>query len=184
MTSSTGYTIHKYDNPALGDKTYRNEINKGYTDAPIYWLAVIYLNYAEALKELGTGTNAQYNNSINKLLERAGFPTYRITASSSLDEIRRCRRCELMTDKGYRYWDLVRWHQLDKLATDTHPDIVRGAYLQDVADLDAEVVLEGGYIRGIGTSANRTWDKKYYFYPIPSEQITLSNGACKQNPGW
>lgn len=184
MTSSTGYTIHKYDNPALGDKTYRNEINKGYTDAPIYWLAVIYLNYAEALKELGTGTNAQYDNSINKLLVRAGFPTYRITASSSLDEIRRCRRCELMTDKGYRYWDLVRWHQLDKLATDTHPDIVRGAYLQDVADLDAEVVLEGGYIRGIGTSANRTWDKKYYFYPIPSEQITLSNGACKQNPGW
>ena len=184
MTSSTGYTIHKYDNPALGDKTYRNEIGKAYTDAPIYWLAIVYLNYAEAKMELGSGTDSDYDNSINLLLARAGFTGYKITTASDIEQIRRCRRCELMTDKGYRYWDLVRWPQLDKLDTNLHPDIVAGAYLQDVPDLDATVTLQDGYLRGIAPSANRTFDKKYYFYPIPSEQVTLSGGECRQNPGW
>lgn len=32
-------------------------------------------------------------------------------------EIRRERRCELMFDNDFRYWDLICWHQLDKLTT-------------------------------------------------------------------
>ena len=29
----------------------------------------------------------------------------------------------------------------------------------------------------------RTFDKKHYFYPVPTGQITL-NKELKQNPGW
>ena len=32
---------------------------------------------------------------------------------------------------------------------------------------------------------NRKWDEnKDYYYPIPREDIMLTNGAIKQNPGW
>ena len=52
MTSSTGYTVAKYYSDQLGDAStavyYRQNIGTGYTDAPLFWLAVIYLNDAEA----------------------------------------------------------------------------------------------------------------------------------------
>lgn len=193
MTSSTGYTIAKYDNALMGtdNKTlYRNGIGTGYTDAPIYWLAVVYLNYAEAKAELGTLTQEDLNKTVNLLLKRAGLPDMNLTpaadpannhgVSNLLWEIRRCRRCELMTDNWYRYWDLVRWHQLDKLDSNKYPNINRGANLSNVAG--CEVALDGGYV--VATSATRSFDKKHYFWPIPQQQITLSNEKTVQNPGW
>lgn len=192
MTSSTGYTIAKYYTNKMGDAStqiyYCNNIGTAYTDAPVYWLAVIYLNYAEAKAELGTATQADLDNSVNKLQARAGLPGLTVSpaadpannhgVSALLWEIRRARRCELMTD-GNRYWDLVRWHQLDKLDTGKYPNLLLGANLTPVADYDGTV--SGGYMKMI--SNTRTFDKKYYFYPIPSEQLN-TNKNCTQNPGW
>ena len=194
MTSSTGYTIGKYYTTAMGASpqeqlTYCNEIGKGYTDAPIYYLSRVLLNYAEAKAELGNATQADLDKSVNLLQVRAGLPGMTLNpeadpantfgVSSLIWEIRRARRCELMTD-GFRYWDLVRWHMLDKLDTNKYPDIRRGANLSDVED--CEVALDGGY--AIPYTATRTYDKKYYFYPIPSSQINASQGGTTQNPGW
>lgn len=192
MTSSTAYTIHKYDNFAMGADNpilYRNGIGSGYTDAPIYWISVIYLNYAEAKAELGTLTKTDLDNTINKLLARAGVPAMDLNpqadpannhgVSNLLWEIRRCRRCELMTDNWYRYWDLVRWHQLDKLDSSKYPNINRGANLSNVAD--CQVTLDGGYV--VATGKTRSFDKKYYFWPIPQNQGSLSS-ATVQNDGW
>ena len=192
MTSSTAYTIHKYDNFAMGADNpilYRNGIGSGYTDAPIYWISVIYLNYAEAKAELGTLTQTDLDNTINKLLARAGVPAMDLNpqadpannhgVSNLLWEIRRCRRCELMTDNWYRYWDLVRWHQLDKLDSSKYPNINRGANLSNVAD--CQVTLDGGYV--VATGKTRSFDKKYYFWPIPQNQYSLSS-ATVQNDGW
>ena len=192
MTSSTGYNIAKYDNTAM-EVDYRINTGKNYTDAPIYWLAVIYLNYAEAKAELGTIAQSDLDASVNKLQARAGLPPMTLNpaddpannmgVSSLLWEIRRTRRCELMADNWYRYWDLIRWHKLDLLDTQLHPNINRGAYLRDVPDLDETFNLdENGYT--IPVSTQRTFDKKYYLCPIPSNQITLSKGATTQNPGW
>lgn len=192
MTSSTAYTIHKYDNFAMGADNpilYRNGIGTGYTDAPIYWISVIYLNYAEAKAELGTLTQTDLDNTINKLLARADVPAMDLNpqadpannhgVSNLLWEIRRCRRCELMTDNWYRYWDLVRWHQLDKLDSSKYPNINRGANLSNVAD--CQVTLEGGYV--VATGKTRSFDKKYYLWPIPQNQCSLSS-ATVQNDGW
>ena len=192
MTSSTGYNIAKYDNTDM-EVSYRINTNKNYTDAPIYWLAVIYLNYAEAKAELGTITQSDLDASVNLLQARAGLPNMTLTpaadpannmgVSNLLWEIRRTRRCELMTDNWYRYWDLVRWHQLELLDTQRHPNINRGAYLAGVTDLDETFNLdEDGYV--IPVSRQRIYDKKYYLNPIPSNQITLSKGGTSQNPGW
>lgn len=194
MTSSTGYTIGKYYTTAMGTTpqdqlTYCNEIGKGYTDAPIYYLSRVLLNYAEAKAELGNATQADLDKSVNLLQVRAGLPgmtlnpeadpANNVGVSSLIWEIRRARRCELMTD-GFRYWDLVRWHMLDKLDTNKNPDIRRGANLSDVPD--CEVDLDGGY--AIPYTATRTYDKKYYFYPIPTDQIKASANGTTQNPGW
>ncbi len=192
MTSSTAYTIQKYDNFAMGADNpilYRNGIGSGYTDAPIYWISVIYLNYAEAKAELGTLTQTDLDNTINKLLARADVPAMDLNPQADpannhgvnnlLWEIRRCRRCELMTDNWYRYWDLVRWHQLDKLDSGKYPNINRGANLSNVTDCQA--TLDGGYV--VATGKTRSFDKKYYFWPIPQNQCSLSP-ATVQNDGW
>ncbi len=192
MTSSTAYTIQKYDNFAMGADNpilYRNGIGSGYTDAPIYWISVIYLNYAEAKAELGTLTQTDLDNTINKLLARADVPAMDLNpqadpannhgVSNLLWEIRRCRRCELMTDNWYRYWDLVRWHQLDKLDSGKYPNINRGANLSNVTDCQA--TLDGGYV--VATGKTRSFEKKYYFWPIPQNQCSLSP-ATVQNDGW
>lgn len=189
MTSSTGYTIHKYDNLTL-ETYYRTNTNTGYTDAPLFWYAVVLLNEAEAKAELGTITQGDLDKTINLLNHRAGLPDLTLNpeadpannmgVSNLLWEIRRCRRCELMTDNWYRYWDLVRWHKLDLLDTNTHPNINRGANLSGVDHSQVTVDANGNMV---GHSAVRTYNKKYYFYPIPYNQMQLST-KTSQNPGW
>ena len=147
MTSSTGYTIYKFDNPQL-NLHYRINTNTGYTDVPLYWYATILLNFAEAKAELGTITQTDLDNSINLLQARAGLPNMTTTpaadpannagVSNLIWEIRRCRRCELMLCNNYRYWDLVRWHQLDKLDSNVYPDINLGANVSNVSDADKD----------------------------------------------
>ncbi|MFA5555226.1 MAG: RagB/SusD family nutrient uptake outer membrane protein, partial [Phycisphaerae bacterium] len=72
-TSSTGYGVSKYDNKNI-DNMYRNQTTKNFTDAPIFWLSTVYLQYAEACAELGTTTQADLDKSINLLKARAGLP--------------------------------------------------------------------------------------------------------------
>ncbi len=193
FTSTTGYGIAKYDNWKELSVDERNNIGKQYTDAPIYWLSVIYLNYAEAKAELGELTQGDLDKTINKLQERAGLPAMSLTpaadpandmnVSNLIWEIRRCRRCELICDNWYRYWDLVRWHQLALLDSEKNPDIYLGANLKNVEKPEVDVAANG-YMQGSNTlNLKRIYDKKHYFYPIPSGQLTL-NEKLTQNPGW
>lgn len=193
MTSSTGYGCAKFDDISI-PVAYRPEGNKNYVCAPLYWLSKIYCEYAEAKAELGTITQNDLDNSINKLYARAELPDLQLAnifhdpannmgASDIIWEVRRCRRCELLFD-GFRYWDLVRWHQLDKLDTMQYPDIQYGANVtaegcQPISNVDGYIDSKNGN--------ERLYDKKYYFYPIPSSQINLYSTAgyeLTQNPGW
>ncbi len=189
MTSTTGYTCSKYDNTSI-PINYRNQTATNYTCAPIYWLSVVYLNYAEAKAELGTITQADLDNSINRLNARAELPPLNVipnfsdtannhNVSDLLWEIRRARRCELMFDNNYRYWDLVRWHQLDKLDSSHYPNLTLGANIQNEPSSQVEVM--NGYI--YVPQATRTYYPRYYLYPIPSSQLTL-NPKLTQNPMW
>lgn len=189
MTSSTGYTISKYDNLTL-DAYYRTNTTTGYTDAPLYWYAVVLLNKAEAKAELGTITQSDLDNTVNLLLKRGDVPALTLNpeadpannmgVSNLLWEIRRCRRCELVTDNWYRYWDLVRWHQLDKLDTDNNPNIYLGANLSNVADCNV-TVNANKYM--VVCDKSRKYDKKYYLFPVPTNELNL-NENNKQNLGW
>lgn len=191
MTSSTGYGVQKYDNKNL-ENLYRNQTVNNFTHAPIFWLSTVYLQYAEASAELGDITQADLDNSINRLKARAGLPPLTVgvgfsdpandmNVSDLIWEIRRERRTELMFDNWERYWDLIRWHQLDKLDSSQHPDILLGANI--VNDPYNQVVDRvGNYIDGT-KERSRDFENKHYWYPIPSDQISL-NPALAQNPGW
>ncbi len=189
MTSSTGYGVRKYDNTSL-PLGGRNQTSRNYTSAPLYWLAVVYCNYAEAKAELGTLTQIDVDNTIGKLYTRAGLPILNIGniesdpannmgVSDLLWEIRRCRRCELMFDNWYRYWDLVRWHKLDLLDSSRYPNILLGA---NMTAAPVSIANVGGYVDG-SHGGVRTYEKRQYLYPIPSGQLTL-NKNLTQNPLW
>jgi hypothetical protein len=189
MTSSTGYGVSKYDNVDL-PLDNRTQTVKNYTCAPIYWLEVVYCNYAEAKAELGTITDADLDKTINKLYARAGLPALKANVGFSdpannwgvsdiIWEVRRCRRCELMFDNWFRYWDLVRWHKLDKLDSQKNPNILLGA---NMTAAPVDILNVGGYVDG-SHGGVRVYNSKYYLYPIPTDQITL-NDKLTQNPGW
>lgn len=191
MTSSTGYGVQKYDNKNL-DNMFRNQTVANFTHAPIFWLSVVYLQYAEACAELGNITQNDLDISINNLRQRAGIPALTVNVGFSdpandmdvsdiIWEIRRERRTELMFDNWARYWDMIRWHQLDKLDSNLNPDILIGANIVN-DPYNNSVDKVGTYIDG-SKDRNRVYESKHYWYPIPSGQISL-NPQLTQNPGW
>ena len=191
-TVSTGYGILKFDEPETESK-YRQATNGNSTDGPIFWLAEILLNHAEACAELGE--TAAATASINKLRARAGMPNLTLQndpannmgVSDLIWEVRRERRVELMFDLNDRYWSLIRWHQLDKLDTQKYPEQTQGAWIEAgwPIDLNSVKLTEGdhGYIECNTTGEHRVFEEKHYLAPIPSGQAAL-NPAIGQNPGW
>ena len=191
-TTSTGYGILKFDEPVTLAK-YRQATNGNETDAPVFWLAEIILNHAEACAELGE--TAAATASVNKLRTRVGMPALKLQndpannmgVSDLIWEVRRERRIELMFDINDRYWSLIRWHQLDKLDTEKYPDQTKGAWIEKgwPIDLKSVKLTEGdhGYIECNTTGVHRKFEEKHYLAPIPSGQIEL-NDQIGQNPGW
>ncbi len=202
--SVTGYMIRKFNNENIPITDATTE-GRGYTCAPIYWGAKVKLVYAEARAELGHLSDADLDATINQLFTRAELPTRTVAdlsaiadpannmgVSNLLWEIRRCRRCELMMDENNRYWDLIRWHQLDKLDTTKYPDIMLGANISKVPAEMIEACFPNaeGYIQANKTAnetKQRVFTDREYLYPIGTGQIELykENGyTLEQNPGW
>ncbi|MBO4978056.1 MAG: RagB/SusD family nutrient uptake outer membrane protein [Muribaculaceae bacterium] len=194
MWSMTGYGVAKFNNFTTLPNDV-NTANRNYVCAPLFWGARVALAIAEAKAELGTLTDADVNKYIKPLWERAGIDTSNLNVaylsnmndprkdadvSSLLWEIRRCRRCELIMDDDIRYWDLIRWHKLDKLDTTTNPNIVLGANITNSPV--PGMAVTGNYLN-CSYGNTRKFENKYYFYPVPSDQIQL-NDKLTQNPGW
>ena len=195
--STTGYGVLKFDEsktPA-GD---RQSIGTNHTDAPIFWLAEILLNHAEACAELNKTTEAK--ESLNKLRVRVGMPEYNAPLNDPANnaaelnggtevsdlvwEVRRERRVEMMYDKNDRYWSLIRWRELERLDTRKYVDQTLGAWVDSNFPYDKESVTmnEDGYI-SCKIKTERIFDNKYYLAPIPSDQH-FPNSQIGQNPGW
>lgn len=195
MTSTTGYGVKKYNNFEISTSD-ATTANRAYTDAPLYWGAVVGLNYAEAKAELGTLTDGDLDLTLNKLFARANLPRQTVAGmgaindpannmgvSSLLWEIRRCRRCETMMDNDIRYWDLIRWNKLELMDTQKHPKIVQGA---NITNATVPFANDNGYMNAtteLFGSKQRIYDPKYNLYPIPADQRQL-NEKLTQNPGW
>lgn len=123
--SMSGYQIVKYVMGAEYDVNNTSE-----NDMPLFRLAEIYLNYAEAKAELGTFTQADADISINKLRDRVHMPHMDVADATAnpcpymeslypnvnpsnkgvILEIRRERDIELVME-GFRWNDLMRWKE-------------------------------------------------------------------------
>lgn len=201
FTSSTGYIITKFNNSALGASEILAPNNP--TDAPIFWLAEVMLNYAEAAAELGTLDQNIVDATINMLRARAGVapmllaslpddPVRDSDVSPLLWEIRRERRSELIMD-GFREWDIRRWGKLSYLDPSVKPAIFQGARIATASVLavslaDGLSVDADGYILPYGVGTGRPVQiPRDYLDAIPTGQLTLyqlKGVDFPQNPGW
>ncbi|MBQ5828554.1 MAG: RagB/SusD family nutrient uptake outer membrane protein [Bacteroidales bacterium] len=198
FTSSTGYIITKFNNAGLGASEVLAPNNP--TDAPIFWLAEVLLNYAEARAELGVLTQGDLDATVNLLRARGGVaplllasvpddPLRDADVSPLLWEIRRERRSELIMD-GFREWDIRRWGKLSYLDPAAKPAIFQGAYVgvTGFSLPDGLSISEDGYILPYGSGGERAVEvPKNYLDAIPTGELTLYNlrGVdFPQNPGW
>lgn len=191
--SSTGYHVIKQYNRAA-----HLSQNKAVTPGIVFRLGEIYLNYAEAMAELGTITQADLDLTINKLRDRVNMPDLDLNPpmdpkyatdgiSSLLVEIRRERRIELFSE-GFRYDDLRRWKQGKKLEK---PDL---GMLWDAsaiarypgANVQTTTVDGKPYIdvyKGTPWGTPVFDESKHYLWPIPLS-VLGQNPNVGQNPGW
>ncbi len=106
------------------------------------------------------------NTGLNRVRTRAGLGN----VAYSLDAIKRERRWELAFE-GLRYFDLMRWHDAaDALASQ-----------EGVAIKNKGVDTQ---MRGFGGGYRARYQATGGFWPIPQNEILLSDGVLIQNPGW
>ena len=98
----TGFYTKKFSDEGVTDISG----NKSDAPWPVFRLAEMYLNKAEAAMELGKTGDAA--TALNMVRERAGIRTLS-AGEVSLDRIRNERRVELAYE-NHRHWDLKRWH--------------------------------------------------------------------------
>ncbi|RYY59136.1 MAG: RagB/SusD family nutrient uptake outer membrane protein [Chitinophagaceae bacterium] len=150
----------------------------------------VLLTFAEAKFELNESiSDADLDLSINRLRARVAFPiklTNDFVTTNSLDmreEIRRERTVELALE-GFRYDDLIRWRKAElalpkdllgaKYVEADWPNTVPGNFLLNA---DRVIIAE--------PSSNRTFRaNRDYLYPVPLNEISLSDGNVVQNPNW
>ena len=149
--SVTGFQVAKF----VMDETLPGvgRVDMSYNDMPVFRLGEVYLNYAEALAELGTLTQGDLDMSLNLLRDRVGMPHLDLaTANADPDwylcsaeygyrnvsgadkgvilEIRRERAVEL-AQEGFRLPDLIRWREGDCISQTFH-----GAYFPGPGEYD------------------------------------------------
>ncbi|WP_205510947.1 RagB/SusD family nutrient uptake outer membrane protein [Longitalea arenae] len=200
FTATTGYRVTKFLPDTTTLKQIQTGINTNVTDAPLFYLSEIYLNYAEAAAELDnmglyTITQGDLDNTINKLRARAGVAPLTVNPgftdtkkdpelSSLIWEIRRERRVELMMD-GFRYQDLMRWKKGPYMDSKLNPDIFLGAKVPANPDIKRNAQ---GYITPYAATSQRVFiDPKNYLSAVPTNQILLYPAdmqSSMQNPGW
>lgn len=126
LSSHTGYEPIKFVGTAANSATS----GASASDWILMRAGEVYLNYAEAVAELGTITQNDLDISVNLLRERAKMPKIDLTKTKKPDEylqacypnvtkgdhtgiileIRRERTVELVME-GLRSWDLFRWNE-------------------------------------------------------------------------
>ena len=139
-----------------------------------------------------------------------GYPNVTGPNKGVLLEIRRERTIELLQE-GHRYYDLIRWKEgktftqpllglyiPSKGEYDLDGDGTPDIYLKTkgetpstkaplIMEIDQDIFLsEGdhGYISPHKKNPGEWNEERDYYYPIPTDDRSLTGGALTQNPGW
>lgn len=165
--TKTGYYLRKFLNEDVNIQTGGS--SSGHV-VPLFRLAEIYLNYAEALNECDP-TNPDIALYLNKVRNRASLPNVSALSQEQMRAvIQHERRVELAFEE-HRSWDVRRW----KIASST-----LGAPLMGV---QIERKPLGGYTYMPVKVEQRVFQPKMHWYPIPQSEV-LKLKQWKQNNGW
>ncbi|MGO4292349.1 RagB/SusD family nutrient uptake outer membrane protein [Chitinophaga sp. RAB17] len=138
-----------------------------------YRLAEIYLNYAEAQNEYENGPSAASYGYINDIRARAGVNMPPLPSGLSKADfaarVKKERMLELAFEE-HNIFDVRRWM---------------------MAETKESGKFEGFKITKTGTAfryernvfENRTFQKRFYLFPLPEAEI-FKSPKLKQNPGW
>jgi len=165
--TKTGYYLRKFLNEDVNIQTGGSS---GGHVVPLFRLAEIYLNYAEALNECDP-TNPDIALYLNKVRNRASLPNVSALSQEQMRAvIQHERRVELAFEE-HRSWDVRRW----KIASS-----ILGTPLMGV---QIERKPLGGYTYMPVKVEQRVFQPKMYWYPIPQSEV-LKLKQWKQNNGW
>lgn len=111
---------------------------------------------AEAANELGIAGAEQ---AVNLVRQRAGLTELEkgLSQTQMREAIRHERRVETPFEL-IRYYDMKRWHIMDRLN-----------------NIELDPLLTGHI---------SAWSEAHYYFPLPQEQIDFSNGVLIQNPNY
>ena len=149
------------------------------------------LNLAEALYERnGAISDGDLDATINLLRARGGIAslTNALVNAHGLDmlsEIRRERTVELAYD-NHRLNDLKRWKTAVKeLNEDIRGvNIGGGAWDEQFEGISQSFPSDAEGFKLVESRADRQFAERNYLFPLPIQQIQLSEGVLVQNEGW
>jgi hypothetical protein len=179
-----GYLLRKriHPNTNIGN----NNSIRPYRPGILFRLAEAYLNYAEALNEVGFETNKTLIlEYVNRIRERAGIPLYGsaqipvpANQAEMSDLIRRERRVEFNCEYAIRYDDIRRWKQMDLLS-----GFFDGMNAQGTKKSSDETDADAYFVRGFYYPYPRAFNDKNYWIPIHQNQLD-KNPNLRQLPKW
>ena len=159
-------------------KFYYKAGSRIWFEPPLFRLAEIYLNLAEAYNELSRSTEALKN--LNKVHNRAGLPAIKETDQGKLREIIWREKAIEFAGENQRYFDVKHWK---------HPKIDKGIIggqmreLQFYSDDANQLYLPGHLISWWDwNSYVAYWHPRMYLEPLP--QVEVNKGILVQNPGY
>lgn len=164
-SSKTGYNIRKFQDESLESLTDFS------ADRPyiMYRLAEVYLNYAEALYQVG-GQESLAKVYLNKVSSRALQPDITASGEDLYAAIQRERRIELCFE-GHNFFDERRWMEQDHI----------GGY--DIKGLKWTKDIDGNLNNTEYTVVTRPWFEYRYYLPIPQTEID-KDSSLEQNYGY
>ncbi len=171
--TATGFGVRKYMPEGESMSPDRLSSTTSYIDMR---LAEVYLNYAEAVVENGSGFGDKElaENYLNALRRRAGH-TDRI--SLTLESVLKERRVE-MAFEGKRFWDMNRRREFH---TEFSNNRIRKALVPmlDLRGAEPEYVFARVNYFGDETRGGRTFQNINYYRGIPN----IATNGLVQNPG-
>lgn len=162
---------------ALPVKFYYKAGNRIWYEYPIFRVAELYLQLAEAYNELGDNANALIN--LNIVHNRAGLPAITEGNQANLRQLIQREWDVEFFDEGKRYYDYREWKVSGQYLGGMYGPVEEFQFqtLPTSFNLAASLVT---YWSAVTYSSY--WDPKMYLEPFPQGEI--NKGVIVQNPGY
>ncbi|WP_421943316.1 RagB/SusD family nutrient uptake outer membrane protein [Pedobacter sp.] len=186
-TSPWGYNVRKFLSPEYDRNAGTGTARRNF---PIFRLAEIYLNYAEAMNEYLDQPDASVYDYVNRVRQRVSMPVLPVIGADNSktgmrNRIQNERRIELAFE-GSRFWDVRRW-MIAKRVDNTAVNVLNAR--PSAAELTATGLNITTEAAGLAVFykpvviQNRIFTDKHYLMPIPQNEMDKDPNLV-QNFGW